>query len=51
MPVIMILYTIICLFIASLLVWNFLKEKESPDRMLHYLIVLIPLILRILRVK
>ncbi|MFC2168464.1 hypothetical protein ACFLRW_05705 [Acidobacteriota bacterium] len=51
MPVIMILYYIICVFIVALLIWNFIKEKKSVNDMLLYLIVLIPLILRILRIK
>ena len=51
MPVIMILYYIICVFIVALLIWNFIKEKKSVNDMLLYLIVLIPLILRIFRIK
>lgn len=47
----MILYYIICVYIAGLLIWNFLKEKKSANDMALYLIVLIPLILRILRIK
>lgn len=51
MPVIMILYYIICIFIAAMLVWNFIKEKKSVNDMILYLLVLIPLILRIFRIK
>ena len=51
MPVIMILYYIISAYIAGLLVWNFIKEKKSINDMLLYLLVIIPLVLRILRVK
>ncbi len=51
MPVIMILYYIICIFIAAMLVWNFIKEKKSVNDMVLYLLVLIPLILRIFRIK
>ena len=51
MPVIMILYYIICVFIVALLIWNFIKEKKSVNDMVLYLIVLIPLILRIFRIK
>ena len=47
----MILYYIICIFIAALLVWNFIKEKKSVNDMVLYLLVLIPLILRIFRIK
>lgn len=51
MPVIMILYYIICIFIVAVLAWNFIKEKKSVNDMVLYLIVLIPLILRIFRIK
>jgi len=51
MPVIMILYYIICVFIVALLIWNFIKEKKSVNDMVLYLLVLIPLILRIFRIK
>jgi hypothetical protein len=51
MPVIMILYYIICIFIVAILIWNFIKEKKSVNDMVLYLLVLIPLILRIFRVK
>ena len=47
----MILYYIISAYIVGMLVWNFIREKKSIDDMLHYLIVLIPLVLRLLRVK
>lgn len=51
MPVIMILYYIICIYIAAMLVWNFIKEKKSVNDMVLYLLILIPLILRVFRVK
>ncbi len=51
MPVIMILYYVICAYIAGMLIWNFIREKKSVNDMLLYLLVMIPLILRILRVK
>ncbi len=51
MPVIMILYYIICIFIMAMLVLNFIKEKKSVNDMILYLLVLIPLILRIFRIK
>jgi hypothetical protein len=50
MPVIMIVYYAICLFIAGMLVWNFVREKNDRQMMLLYLIVLVPLVLRILRI-
>jgi hypothetical protein len=51
MPVIMILYYIISVYIVGMLIWNFIREKKSVNDMLLYLLVMIPLILRILRVK
>jgi hypothetical protein len=51
MPVIMWAYYAISLCLIGLLVWNFIREKKSADDMLLYLIVLIPLVLRVLRVK
>jgi hypothetical protein len=47
----MILYYLISLFIIGMLVWNFVREKKNIDEMLHYLLVLIPLFLRVLRLK
>lgn len=51
MPVIMIIYYVICLYLIVTLAWNFIREKKSINDMLLYLLVMIPLILRILRVK
>jgi len=51
MPIIMIAYYIICLYIIGMLIWNFIREKKCIDDMVLYLLVLIPLVLRILRVK
>ena len=50
MPLIMFVYYVICLFIAAMLVWNFVREKDDKQMMLLYLIVLVPLVLRILRI-
>ncbi len=50
MPLIMIVYYLICLFIAAMLAWNFAREKDDRQMMLLYLIVLVPLVLRILRI-
>lgn len=47
----MILYYIISAYLAAMLIWNFIKEKKSLNDMVLYLLVAIPLILRILRVK
>ena len=51
MPLIMILYYVITAFLAALLVWNFLREKKKAEDLVHYLLVLIPLVLRVLRIK
>ncbi len=51
MPLIMIIYYVISAFIAGMLIWNFIREKKNVNDMLLYLLVLIPLVLRILRVK
>ena len=51
MPLIMIIYYVISAFIAAMLVWNFIREKKNVNDMLLYLLVLIPLVLRVLRVK
>lgn len=49
--IIMIVYYLISAFILGLLIWNFIREKKSANDMLLYLLVMIPLILRLLRVK
>ena len=51
MYIIMILYYVISAYIAGMLIWNFIKEKENREQMLLYLIVLIPFILRIFRIR
>lgn len=48
---IMIIYYLISAFIAGMLIWNFIREKENREQMLLYLIVLIPFILRIFRIR
>ena len=51
MPVIMIIYYIISAYIAAMVIWNFIREKKSLNDMFLYLLVLIPLILRLFRIK
>ncbi len=51
MPLIMITYYVISAFLAAMLIWNFIREKKNVEEMIQYMIVMIPLILRILRVK
>jgi hypothetical protein len=47
----MISYYLISAFIAAMVFWNFWLEKKKVDRMILYLLVLVPLILRLLRIK
>ena len=49
--IIMIIYYIISAFIAAMLIWNFISEKKDKEKMLIYLIVLIPFVLRIFRIR
>ncbi len=51
MSIIMIAYYLLCVFLLGLLAWNFLLEKKSRDDIILYILVMIPLLLRILRVK
>lgn len=51
MPIIMISYYVITAYIVGILIWNFVKEKKSIDDMILYLVILVPLVLRLLRVK
>ena len=51
MSAIMIAYYVIGAFLLAMLVWNFLREKKRKDDLLLYLLVMIPLILRLFRVK
>jgi hypothetical protein len=48
---IMIAYYLITAFILFLIGWNFVREKKSRDDLVLYLLVMIPLLLRLLRVK
>jgi Flp pilus assembly protein protease CpaA len=51
MNIIMVLYYVITAGLVLLLGWNFLREKRSPNNLILGLLVLIPLVLRLLRVK
>lgn len=51
MNVIAVAYYAITAFLLGLVFWNFVREKESRDRLVLYLLVMIPLLLRLLRVK
>jgi len=48
---IMILYYLISAYLLAMLIWNFMREDKSVDKMLQYLLIMIPLILRIFRAK
>lgn len=51
MTLIMIVYYLICAYLAGILIWNFIKEKESSTKLILYVIVILPLIIRLLRIK
>jgi len=51
MPFIMVIYYIICAYLLAMLIWNFIREDKSVDKMLQYLLIMIPLILRLFRAK
>jgi len=51
MPIIMIIYYVITAYIVGMLIWNFIREKKNIDDMILYLLILVPLVLRLLRVK
>jgi uncharacterized membrane protein len=48
--IVTVLYYLLTAYIAVLLVWNFLKRKNWQEEVL-YIIVLIPFLLRLLRIK
>ena len=51
MPVIMMLYYALSVYLIGILVWSFIKEKKSVSDMVLYLVLAAPLILRVLHVK
>jgi len=51
MTFIMIIYYLIAAFTAAMLIWNFLREKKDYQKMVLYLIVLTPLLLRIFHIR
>lgn len=51
MNIVMIAYYVITAFLLGLVFWNFVREKKSRDDLILYLLVMIPLVLRLLRVK
>ncbi len=51
MFIVMIIYYFISAYIAGMLIWNFVREKKDMQQMLLYLIVLVPLVLRIFHIR
>ncbi len=51
MVLIMIIYYIISIFIAVMIIWNLISERENKQKIILYMIVLIPFILRIFRIR
>jgi len=51
MPLIMVVYYVISIYLIGMLIWNFVREKKSINDMLLYLIVAVPFVLRVLRIK
>jgi predicted MFS family arabinose efflux permease len=49
--VIMVSYYALCAYLAGLLLWNFVREKKNRDNLWLYLVVTIPLLLRLFRIK
>ena len=47
----MIVYYSISAYLLAMLIWNFYRENKSVDKMLQYILIMIPLILRIFRAK
>ncbi len=44
------LYYVLTAYVAVLIVWNFIKRKNWQEEVL-YIIILIPFVLRLLRIK
>jgi hypothetical protein len=51
MLIIMIVYYMLSAFVAAMLIWNFIREKEDKQKMILYFIVLVPFILRLFRIR
>lgn len=49
--IIMIAYYAITAFLLALAVWNFVQEKRSRQDLVLYLLIMIPLVVRLLRWK
>jgi hypothetical protein len=51
MNVIMLAYYLLCAVLLALYGWNFVREEKSRDDLILYLLVMVPLVLRLLRWK
>ena len=51
MTIVMFLYYCIAAFTAGMLIWNFIRQKDDKEQMILNIIVLIPLLLRLLRIR
>jgi len=49
--IIMVIYYLICLFFVFITLKNLISERTSADKVILYLVTLIPFILRLLRFK
>lgn len=49
--VIMIAYYLISVFFLLITIKNLVRERDSRDRVVLYLVIIIPIILRLLRIK
>jgi hypothetical protein len=49
--VIMVAYYVLCAYLAVILFWNFVREKKNREDLWLSLLVMIPLVLRLLRIK
>jgi NhaP-type Na+/H+ or K+/H+ antiporter len=47
----MIIYYVLTIYVIGLVVWNFIREKKNIQDLILYLLVLIPLLLRVMRIK
>lgn len=51
MPLIMIFYYAITAVLLALAAWNFVRERERRQDLVLYLLIMVPLVVRLLRWK